>query len=151
MEQSNIQEIYNRLTTDQAFAEELKKFVEARSITTPDDEVEALLEFAKVQGYDVTVDDLKEFVGMQYQALTEEELETVNAAGAGGVCFIIGAGWGHAKGAENGPTTHCYVIGVGGGVTWSEVVDSTCKHLWRNGAVVNVCNNILGNDSSQTK
>jgi hypothetical protein len=149
--ENKIQEIYTRLTTDQAFAEELKKFVEARTIVTPDDEVEALLEFAKVQGYDVTVDDLKEFAGKQYQALTEEELDSINAAGAFGACFLIGAGWGHAKGAENGPSTQCYVIGVGGGVTWNEVTDSTCKHLWRDGKVINVCNKVLGNDSSQTK
>ena len=148
--ENKIQEIYTRLTTDQAFAEELKKFVEARTIVTPDDEVDALLEFAKVQGYDVTVDDLKEFAGKQYQALTEEELETVNAAGAGGFCFIIGVGWGHAKGAENGPATQCYVIGVGGGVTWNEVSDSTCKHLWRDGKVINVCNKVLGNDTENT-
>jgi hypothetical protein len=148
---NKIQEIYTRLTNDQAFAEELKKFVETRNIVTPDDEVEALLEFAKVQGYEATIDDLKEFAEKQYQALTEEELELINAAGAGGACFLIGAGWGHAKGAENGPSTHCYVIGVGGGVTWNEVTDSTCKHLWRDGKVINVCNKVLGNDSSQTK
>ena len=137
MENNKIQEIYDRLTTDQAFAEELKKFVEARNITTPDDEVEALLEFAKVQGYEATVDDLKEFAEKQYQALTEENLESINAAGAGGLCFVIGGGWGLAKGAENGPTTHCYVIGVGVGVTWQEAEDtSRCLALWRNGVIV---------------
>ena len=45
--ENKIQEIYTRLTTDQAFAEELKKFVEARTIVTPDDEVEALLEIGR--------------------------------------------------------------------------------------------------------
>jgi hypothetical protein len=135
--ENKIQEIYNRLTNDQAFAEELKKFVEARNITTPDNEVEALLEFAKVQGYDVTLDDLKDFAEKQYRSLTEEELESINAAGAGGACFLIGAGWGRGKGAENGPTTHCYVIGVGVGVTWQEAEDtSRCLALWRNGVIV---------------
>ena len=137
--ENKIQEIYTRLTTDQTFAEELKKFVEARAIVTPDDEVEALLEFAKVQGYDVTVDDLKEFAGKQYQALTEEELESINAAAAGGLCFLIGGGWGRGKGAENGPTTHCYGLGVGVGFTWKEAEDtSRCLALWRNGVIVNV-------------
>ena len=136
--ENKIQEIYTRLTTDQAFAEELKNFVEARTIVTPDDEVEALLEFAKVQGYDITVDDLKEFAGKQYQALTEEELESINAAAAGGLCFLIGGGWGRGKGAENGPTTHCYGLGVGVGLTWKEAEDtSRCRALWRNGIIVN--------------
>ena len=48
-----IQALYDRLASDQAFAEELKKFVESKNIATPDDEVEALLDFAKAQGYDV--------------------------------------------------------------------------------------------------
>ena len=136
--ENKIQEIYTRLTTDQAFAEELKNFVKARTIVTPDDEVEALLEFAKVQGYDITVDDLKEFAGKQYQALTEEELESINAAAAGGLCFLIGGGWGRGKGAENGPTTHCYGLGVGVGFTWKEAEDtSRCRALWRNGVIVN--------------
>ena len=137
MENSKIQEIYNRLTTDQAFAEELKKFTEARTIATPDDEVAALLDFAKLHGYDVTLDDLKDFAEKQCQALSDEELESINAAGAGGLCILVGVGWGNAKGAENGPTTTCYVIGVGAGVTWKEVPDeSRCRALWRSGLIV---------------
>ena len=101
MENNKIQEIYNRLATDQAFAEELKKFVETRTVATPDDEVAALLDFAKLQGYDVTIDDLKEFIENQCRSLTEEELESVNAAGAGGFCIVIGVGWGNARGAEH--------------------------------------------------
>ena len=131
-----IQALYDRLASDQAFAEELKKFVESKNIATPDDEVEALLEFAKAQGYDVTLADLKEFAEKQFQALTEKELESINAAGAGGLCFIIGAGWGRAQGAEHGPTTHCYVVGVGGGLTWEEAPDtSRCLALWRDGFI----------------
>ena len=137
MENNKIQEIYNRLATDQAFAEELKKFVETRTVSTPDDEVAVLLDFAKLQGYDVTLDDLKEFVENQYRSLTEEELESINAAGAIGFCFVVGLGWGRAKGAENGPTTHCYVGGIGVGVGWKEAADnSRCRALWRNGVVV---------------
>ena len=115
--ENKIQEIYNRLTNDQAFAEELKKFVEARTIVTPDDEVEALLEFAKVQGYDVTVDDLKAFIETQNRALSEEELEKINAAGAGGFCFIIGWGWNEAYGAG---WTKCSIVGGGLGITWND-------------------------------
>ena len=138
MENNKIQEIYNRLATDQAFAEELKKFVETRTVATPDDEVAALLDFAKLQGYDVTIDDLKEFIENQCRSLTEEELESVNAAGAGGFCIVIGVGWGNARGAEHGPTTHCYAVGIGVGATWKEVPDnSRCLALWRSGIIVN--------------
>jgi hypothetical protein len=137
--ENKIQEIYTRLTTDQAFAEELKKFVEGKEITSPEEEAAVFIEFAKLQGYEITIDELKAFAGKQCQMLTEEELESINAAGAGGFCILIGAGWGRAKGAENGPTTHCYVIGVGAGVTWKEAEDNTrCRALWRNGVVVNV-------------
>ena len=137
MQNNNIQEVYDRLTTDQAFADELKKFMETRVIAVPDDEVTALLDFVKLQGYDVTLDDLKEFAEKQYQALSEEELEAINAAGAGGLCILVGVGWGNAKGAENGPTTTCYVVGVGAGVTWKEAPDeSRCRALWRSGLIV---------------
>ena len=148
--ENKFQEIYDRLTIDQTFAEELKKFVEAKNIATPDDEVEALLEFAKVQGYNVTLDNLKEFAEKQFQALTEEELESINAAGAGGLCIAVGVGWGKAYGAENGPITHCYVIGTGGGVTWNEVIEDTCQVLWRNGMIVNTYNKICGKGTENT-
>ena len=137
MENNRIQAVYDRLTTDQAFADELKKFMETRAIVVPDDEVTALLDFAKLQGYDVTLDDLKDFAEKQCQALSDVELEAINAAGAGGLCILVGVGWGNAKGAENGPTTHCYVVGVGAGVTWEEVPDeSRCRALWRSGLIV---------------
>ena len=137
MGNNKIQEIYARLTADQAFADELKKFMETRTIVVPDDEVEALLDFSKLQGYNVTLDDLKDFAEKQCQALSEEELEAINAAGAGGLCILVGVGWGHAKGAESGPTTTCYGIGIGAGVTWKEVPDeSRCRALWRSGLIV---------------
>ena len=142
MGNNRIQEIYTRLTTDQAFVEELKKFMETRAIVVPDDEVAALLDFAKLQGYDVTLDDLKDFAEKQCQALSDEELESINAAGAGGLCILVGVGWGNAKGAENGPSTSCYVVGVGAGVTWKEAPDENrCRALWCSGVVVEAFTN----------
>jgi hypothetical protein len=124
------QEIYNRLITDQAFAEELKKFEEGKEITTPEESAAAFIEFAKLQGYDVTVDELKAFAENQCKALNEEELDSVNAAGLGtwiadaivnnkstGVCLGVGLGWGFAEGAGR---TECKVIGLGSGITWQE-------------------------------
>ena len=115
MKHNKIQEIYTRLTTDQAFAEELKKFEEGKEITSPEESAAAFIEFAKLQGYDITIDELKAFVETQCKALSEEELEKINAAGAGGFCFVIGWGWNEGCGAGY---TKCSVIGGGLGITW---------------------------------
>ena len=117
MGNSKIQEIYNRLTTDQAFAEELKKFVEDKKIVSAEDGINAFVKFAKLQGYDITIDELKAFVETQNRALSEEELEKINAAGAGGFCFVIGWGWNEGYGAG---WTKCSVIGGGLGITWGD-------------------------------
>ena len=115
--ENKIQEIYNRLTTDQAFAEELKKFVEDTKIVSAEDGINAFVKFAKLQGYDITIDELKAFVETQNRALSEEELEKINAAGAGGFCFVIGWGWNEAYGAG---WTKCSIVGGGLGITWND-------------------------------
>ena len=117
MGNNKIQEIYNRLTTDQAFAEELKKFVEDKNIVSAEDGATAFVEFAKLHGYDITIDDLKAFVETQNRALSEEELEKINAAGAGGFCLVVGWGWNEAYGAG---WTKCSIIGGGLGITWGD-------------------------------
>ena len=114
---NNIQEIYNRLTTDLAFAEELKKFVEDKKIASAEDGINAFVKFAKLQGYDIIIDELKAFVETQNRALSEEELEKINAAGAGGFCFVIGWGWNEAYGAG---WTKCSIVGGGLGITWND-------------------------------
>jgi hypothetical protein len=120
MENNKIQEIYNRLTTDQAFADELKKFVEGKQISSPEESAAAFIEFAKLNGYEITIDELKAFVETQCQALNEEELEKINAAGAGGFCFVIGWGWNEAYGAG---WTKCSIVGGGLGITWNDSND----------------------------
>ena len=120
MENNKIQEIYNRLTTDQAFAEELKKFVEDKKIVSAEDGATAFVEFAKLHGYDITIDDLIAFIETQNRALSEEELEKITAAGAGGFCLLVGWGWNEAYGAG---WTKCSIIGGGLGVTWNDCND----------------------------
>ena len=115
--ENKIQEIYTRLTNEPAFAEELKKFVENKKIESAADEVTAFVDFSKSQGYDITSDDVQTFVENQCKALSEEELEKINAAGAGGFCFVIGWGWNEGYGAG---WTKCSVIGGGLGVTWKD-------------------------------
>ena len=122
MKHNKIQEIYTRLATDQAFAEELKKFVENKKIESAEEDVTAFIEFAKIHGYDITADDVQAFVEKQCKALSEDELEKINAAGAGGFCIIVGAGWGWSEaGTGSIFKCNCYVIGAGIGPGWKEV------------------------------
>ena len=117
MKNNKIQEIYTRLTTDQDFAEELKKFAAGKQIASLEEDAAAFIEFAKLHGYDITIDDLKAFIETQNRALSEEELEKINAAGAGGFCLVVGWGWNEAYGAG---WTKCSVIGGGLGITWGD-------------------------------
>ena len=122
MKHNKIQEIYTRLATDQAFAEELKKFVENKKIESAEEDVTAFIEFAKIHGYDITADDVQAFVEKQCKALSEDELEKINAAGAGGFCIIVGVGWGWSEaGTGSIFKCNCYVIGAGIGPGWKEV------------------------------
>ena len=133
--ENKIQEIYDRLTTDQAFAEELKKFEESKEITSPEESAAAFIEFAKSQGYDITLDELKAFAEAQCKPLSEEELDSVNAAGlaslavdavanaikndkAVGFCLAVGLGWGYGEGLG---VTVCKIIGVGEGLSWEKM------------------------------
>ena len=118
--ENKIQEIYNRLTTDQAFVEELKKFVENKNIASQEENAAAFIEFAKLHGYEITPDELKAFAEDKCKALSEEELENINAAGAGGFCIIVGAGWGWSESVSIFKC-NCYVIGAGIGPGWKEV------------------------------
>ena len=124
MENSKIQEIYNRLTSEQAFAEELKKFVENRKIESAADEVTAFVDFSKSQGSEITSDDVQTFVENQCKALSEEELEKINAAGAGGYCMLVGFGWNYGYGIG---VTKCSIIGIGLGATWKDATDPENK------------------------
>ena len=117
MGNNKIQAIYTRLTTDQAFAEELKKFVKNKTIASAEEEVTALVEFVKLHGYDITPDDVQAFIKAQCNTMSEEELEKINAAGAGGFCFGIGWGWNEAYGAG---WTKCSIVGGGFGATWND-------------------------------
>ena len=119
-----IQALYDRLASDQAFAEELKKFVENKNIASQEEDAAAFVEFAKLQGYDITIDELNAFVENQCKALSEEELEKINAAGAGGFCLLIGWGWNEAYGIG---WTKCSVIGAGLGPTWKDSNDPDNK------------------------
>ena len=137
MENNKIQEIYTRLINDQAFAEQLKKFEEGKEITSPEESAAAFIEFAKLNGYDITIEEIKAFAEETCKPLSEEELDSVNAAGglatlvadaimdniiekdkSIGFCLVIGAGWGYGEGLGY---TICRIIGVGEGVSWEKM------------------------------
>ena len=122
--EDKIQEIYDRLSTDQAFAEELKKFLKNKKIESAEDGMTAFVEFAKLHGYDITPDDVQAFAETQYNALSEEELEKINAAGAGGYCMLVGFGWNYGYGLG---VTKCSIIGIGLGATWKDATDPENK------------------------
>ena len=124
METNKIQAIYTRLTTDQAFAEELKNFIADKKFASLEDEAATFVEFAKSQDYDITPDDMQAFIEAQCKALNEEELEKINAAGAGGFCIINGWGWNEAYGIG---WTKCSIIGAGLGPTWKDSNDPANK------------------------
>ena len=122
--ENKIQEIYDRLNTDQAFAEELKNFLENKKFESAEDGMTAFIEFAKLHGYDITPDDVQAFAETQYNALSEEELEKINAAGAGGYCMLVGFGWNYGYGIG---VTKCSIIGIGLGATWKDATDPENK------------------------
>ena len=137
MENNKVQEIYNRLITEQAFAEKLKKFEEDKEITSPEESAAAFIEFAKLNGYEVTIEEIKAFAEETCKPLSEAELDSVNAAGGLGTlitdavmdniimkdkslgfCLVIGTGWGYGEGLG---FTICRIIGVGEGVSWEKM------------------------------
>ena len=126
--ENKIQEFYNRLATDQSFAEELKKFVENKNIASPEEDAAAFIEFAKLQGYENTIDELNAFAEEKCKALSEEDLEKINAAGAGGFCIIVGVGWGWSEAGKGSIfKCNCYVVGFGIGPGVKEVDAEAAK------------------------
>lgn len=84
----------------------------------------ALIEFATQKGFVFTAEDLKQFKE-SVQVLSNDELQQVSA-GAWGVCFTVGGGWGSATdGIKAG--TDCYVIGFGMGFADKEVITTEKK------------------------
>ena len=117
MSKENVQKFYELLMNDKAAAEELKKIAAGKDIAEPEKAAAMVVEFAAGKGFDFTAGELAQFGQENQRELAPEELEKINAAGAGGFCFVIGWGWNEAFGAG---WTKCSIIGGGLGITWND-------------------------------
>ena len=117
MSKENVQKFYELLMNDTAVAEELKKIAAGRDIADPEKAAALVAEFAAGKGFEFTAGDLAQFEQENQRELTPEEMEKINAAGAGGFCLLIGWGWNEAYGAG---WTKSSIIGGGLGATWSD-------------------------------
>ncbi len=112
MSKENVIKFYEQLKADKASAEALKKAVAGAS-------VEATLAFARERGFEFTLDDVKAANADALKELSPEQLERVNAAGAGALCCGLGVGWGGGSHSDCGQNV-CWIVGIGAGVTWEE-------------------------------
>lgn len=76
---------FDRLKSDEAFAEEFSKKVSATGNTDPKDVHEAVIATAAEYGYEVTQADIDDFVGQYGEELSEDELGKV----AGGTLGVL--------------------------------------------------------------
>ena len=117
MSKENVQKFYELLMNDTAVTEELKKIAAGRDIADPEKAAALVAEFAAGKGFEFTAGELAQFEQENQRELTPEEMEKINAAGAGGFCFVIGWGWNEAYGAG---WTKCSIVGGGLGITWND-------------------------------
>ena len=80
-------ELFERLKTDEAFAKEFVKALDARREAGAGSYYETIIPSAEEYGYSVSREELDEYIGSQDTELSEEELGKV----AGGTsCGVIG-------------------------------------------------------------
>ena len=124
MSKENVQRFYELLMNDKAVAEELKNTAVGKDIAEPEKAAALVVEFAAGKGVDFTAGELAQFEQENQRELTPEELEKINAAGAGGYCMLVGFGWNYGYGIG---VTKCSIIGIGLGATWKDATDPENK------------------------
>ena len=117
MSKENVQKFYELLMNDTTVADELKNIAVDKDIADPEKAAALVIDFAAGKGFDFTAEELAQFEQDNQRELTPEELEKINAAGAGGFRLLIGWGWNEAYGAG---WTKCSIIGGGVGATWND-------------------------------
>ncbi|MDR2560750.1 MAG: Nif11-like leader peptide family RiPP precursor [Holophagales bacterium] len=106
-----VKEFYKALSSNEAMKERAKALLDKK----PANEAEAAsaaIAFAKSEGYDFTLDDLKAYTAAGAKELSDEELENVAGGGckdtAACVCAVGGGG------TKDGVTCWCFLAGYGG-------------------------------------
>ena len=117
MSKENVQKFYELLINDTDIADELKNIADGKHIADPEKAAASVVDFAAGKGFEFTVGELAQFEQENQREISPEELEQINAAGAGGFCLVIGWGWNEGYGAG---WTKCSIIGGGLGVTWND-------------------------------
>ena len=115
----NVIKFYEFLKNNSAAPQELQEQLKKTAVGDADAAITAIIEFAAQKGFVFTAEDLKQFEKESVKNLSDEELQQINA-GAFGLCFTIGIGWGSAT-DFNRAGTDCYVIGYGIGLATEEV------------------------------
>ena len=117
MSKENVQKFYELLMNDTAAADELKNIASAEDIAEPGKASALVVDFAAEKGFEFTAAELAQFEQEILQELSPDELEKITAAGAGGLCLLVGWGWNVGYGAG---WTKCSIIGGGLGITWGD-------------------------------
>ena len=121
MAKENVKKFFEEVSKNKDLQKQLKAATEkneAEIAKAVKAQAEAVVSVAKGAGFEFTADEFLSAGAPKDSKLDMDELDAVaggkKRAGAG--CFIIGVGWGGAS--VGGGGNACWVIGIGGGVTW---------------------------------
>ncbi len=132
MSVESVKNFYEKIANDKDFQKKLdelqNKATEGLELPLAQDKKEEIIKdviipFAKEQGFDFSIEDIKEFEQSIIEQLDEEQLKNFNAGrlheggGIGGqICFTVGFGLGFMAGIDDddhGVSALCVVIGFG--------------------------------------
>ena len=115
-----VKEFYERIASDEEFQNKLNelqdKATEGLELPLAQDKKEEMLQgviipFAKEQGFDFSIEDIKEFEQSIVDQLDEQQLKDISAGYEGigfAACYLLGIGVGGT------PGSFCELFGVGG-------------------------------------
>ena len=119
-----VKEFYERIASDEEFQNKLNelqdKATKGLELPLAQDKKEEMLKgviipFAKEQGFDFSIEDIKEFEKSIVEQLDEEQLENISAGGRGFGCTgCISLGFGFGVGNYSSLDFGCcFLIGIG--------------------------------------
>ena len=125
MAKENVKKFFDEVSKNEDLQKQLKAASEkpnadmAKAVKA---QSEAVVELAKKAGFDFTADELLSAGAPEGKKLDMNELDAVaGGKAAGGLCFLFGVGWGGVAEADGDfGRTACYIIGIGGFLTYRE-------------------------------